>query len=109
MEYNPSCPAKNFSHKGRSGRPPLTRNKKATFGTRGYGVLRTFGAMDAHQNSSSSVMLCTTLLGASSRVNTTWGLCNGADIIVGGRSDGGGGDKVGGGGGAGGGITKGMS
>lgn len=75
MEYRPSWPAKNFSHRGRSGSSPLTRNKKATLGTRLSGVRRTIGAMDARQYSSSSVMLCMTPLGERKPADRSCGFC----------------------------------
>ena len=110
MEYRPSYPAKNISHKGHKGRSPLVKNKKATFGTRWYGELWTLGAMDAHQNSSSSVMLCMMLFGMKRNAPT----CAGKDCV--GRGDGGdavgcrggGGDDTGSSGNGGNGVGEGI-
>ena len=95
MEYRPSWPAKNISHRGRSGSSPLTRNKKATLGTRLTGVRRTIGAMDARQYSSSSVMLCMTQLGERKPADRSCGFCGGGGC---GGCDGGVGGVVSGGG-----------
>jgi hypothetical protein len=111
MEYRPSFPAKNISQKGHKGRFPLVKNKKATFGKRWYGVLWTLGAMDAHQNSSSAVMLCITLFGMKKPIAPT---CGGGDCVGGGNGGdgigcrGGGGDDTGGSGNGGNGVGEGT-
>lgn len=64
MEYKPSCPLKNSSQKGASGRLPLVRNKKAIFGTRLGGPWWILGANDALHSNSSSDMLCMRLTGS---------------------------------------------
>ena len=106
MEYRPSCPAKNFSHNGRSSRSPLARNKKATLGARWYGVLRTLGVMDAHHSSSSSVMLCMALGGSRKRASPTCGFCGGSGAGGGEDGTGGGDNGTGGGDGEGDGATE---